>query len=416
MNISVVVHGDDGTLVDRIESHRGVLTVARSCAEISEVIALCETGLADTVILAGPPVEVETHDIDAMIERGVPVVVLCDDAAQGNRLAAAGAYLATTATGAADLGVLVTRAREELGHRERGTGAARAREPAALIARKRAHVVVFWGPIGSPGRSLVALNYAVECALSDREVVLLDADTYGASQAVQLGLLDEAAGIAQICRTVDAGRFDAVKLVQLCAPVLIAGAQMRVATGLPRANRWPELRPTALRRAVLALQESVDVIVIDVAAPLEMDEDLSFDTAAPQRNGVTASMLRIADEIFAVGAADAIGVPRLIRALEEMQEVLGELPLKVLFNKVSVAGAGTSPRHALAETWKRFGPEIPIAGYLPNDPAAVDAALLAGSALAEIAPRSGLREAVAGLAGHRIRARTTFLRRFSPSM
>lgn len=416
MNISVVLHGDDGAVVDKLESHRGVLTVARSCAEIAEVIALCETGLADAVILAGPPEQVDTQDIDSMIERGVPVVVLCDDVAQGQRLGAAGAYVSPTGTPAAELGILVTRARAELGHRERGPDPAHAGEPTNGTTGKRARVVVFWGPVGSPGRSLVALNYAVECALGDEDVVLLDADTYGASQAVQLGLLDEAAGIAQICRTVDSGRFDATKLERICAPVVIAGARMRVATGLPRASRWPELRPTALRRAVLALQEGCDTIVVDVAAPLELDEELSFDTAAPQRNGVTAAMLRVADEIYAVGAADSIGVPRLIRALEEMHEVLGELDVKVVFNKVSAANVGASPRQALAETWERFGPEIPVAAYLPHDAAAVDAALLAGSALAEIAPHSGLRVAIAGLAGRRIRAKAPLLRRFTPSM
>jgi Flp pilus assembly CpaE family ATPase len=127
-------------------------------------------------------------------------------------------------------------------------------------------------------------------------------------------------------------------------------------------------------------------------------------------------MLRIADEIYAVGAADSIGVPRLIRALEEMHEVLGELEVKVLFNKVSAANVGASPRQALTETWMRFGPEIPVAGYLPHDAAAVDAALLAGSALAEIAPHSALRVAIAALAGHRIKAKSPLLRRLSPSM
>ena len=127
-------------------------------------------------------------------------------------------------------------------------------------------------------------------------------------------------------------------------------------------------------------------------------------------------MLRIADEVYAVGAADSIGVPRLIRGLEEMHEVLGDLPVQVVFNKVSAANAGASPRQALAETWARFGPGRPISGYLPNDPAAVDAALLAGSALAEIAPHCGLRVAVAALAGQRIRAKQSILRRFSPSM
>lgn len=416
MSISVVVHGDDGAVIERLERHRGALTVARSCTEMSETIALCETGLADAVILAGDPALVETADIDAMAERGVPVVVLCDDGAQGARLGAAGAYVAAISISAEDLGILVARARAELGHREPGENPAAERKPAAPASANKARVVVFWGPVGSPGRSLLALNYAVERALGGKDVVLLDADTYGASQAVQLGLLDEAAGIAQMCRIVDAGRFDARTLERICAPVVIAGARMRVATGLPRASRWPELRPTALRRAVMALQEICDDIVIDVAAPVELDEELTFDTAAPQRNGVTAAMLRMADEIYAVGTASSIGVPRLVRALEEMHEVLGDVDTKVLFNRVSAANVGASPRTALAETWARFGPKVPIAGYLPQDAPAVDAALLAGSALAEIAPNSQLRLAISALAGQHPRSKMPILRRFSRSM
>ena len=415
MNISVVVWADDGELVELLERQRGILTVARTCPEIVEAIALAETGLADAVILAGVPDLVETGDIDAIIERGVPVVVLCDDPAQASRLGRAGAHVAARGIDAVELGVLVERACSENLRAARTEGIKAAPEKDEEPAGRRARIVVFWGPVGSPGRSLVALNYAVECALDEQEVILLDADTYGATQAVQLGLLDEAAGLAQICRTVDQDRFDAQTLERICAPVVIAGARMRVATGLPRANRWPELRPTALRRAVLALRERCDVIVLDIAGPLELDEELSFDTAAPQRNGAAAAMLRIADEIFAVGQANSIGVPRLIRALDEMQASVGEMDVKVVFNKVSAASVGSAPNRALEETWARFGPDQPVVAYLPHDPAAVESALLAGSALAEIAPQSALRIGIAALAGRKIKARARILPRLAPS-
>ncbi|PQZ95890.1 chromosome partitioning protein [Arthrobacter sp. MYb227] len=416
MNISVVLWADDGELIERLERQRGVLTVARTCEEIIEVIALCETGLADAAILAGAPERVETADIDAITERGVPVIVLCDDPAQSSRLNRAGAHIAETDIDAVELGALIEECCRE---KQRGTGAAGIKAvpvPESGPAPKRGNVVVFWGPHGSPGRSIVALNCAVECALDGKEVILLDADTYGATQAVQLAMLDEAAGLAQICRTVDQDRFDAQSLERICAPVLIAGAKMRVATGLPRANRWPELRPTALRRAVLALQERCDTIVIDVAGALELDEELSFDTTAPQRNGVTAAMLRIADEIYAVGQANSIGVPRLIRGIDEMRLVLGELPLKVIFNKVLAASIGSAPQRSLAETWDRFGTGDPVIAYLPHDSQAVESALLAGSALAETAPNSALRIAIATLAGRKIRGKGRILRRTTASM
>lgn len=416
MNISVVLWADDGELIERLERQRGVLTVARTCLEITELVALCETGLADAAILAGVPDLVETADIDAITERGVPVVVLCDDAVQANRLNRAGAHIAPTAIDAVDLGTLIEECCRE---KQRGTGTAGIKaepEPAAGPTPKRANVVVFWGPHGSPGRSLIALNYAVECALEGKEVILLDADTYGATQAVQLAMLDEAAGLAQICRIVDQDRFDSQTLERICAPVLIAGARMRVATGLPRANRWPELRPAALRRAVLTLQERCDTIIIDIAGALELDEELSFDTAAPQRNGVSTAMLRIADEIYAVGQANSIGVPRLIRGIEEMRMVIGELSLKVIFNKVLAASVGSAPQRSLAETWSRFGTGDPVAAYLPHDAQSVESALLAGSALAETAPNSSLRIAIAGLAGRKIRSKGRILRRTTASM
>ena len=45
----------------------------------------------------------------------------------------------------------------------------------------------------------------------------------------------------------------------------------------------------------------------------------SFDTMAPRRNAATLRSLELADTVFAVGAADSIGVPRLVRGLAELR-------------------------------------------------------------------------------------------------
>ena len=60
-----------------------------------------------------------------------------------------------------------------------------------------------------PGRTLVAANIAGELAAEGQSVLLVDADSYGASVAALLGLLDEAAGLAQACRLADQGLLDA---------------------------------------------------------------------------------------------------------------------------------------------------------------------------------------------------------------
>lgn len=406
MNISAAIWGDTSGIVERLEHYRGSVTVARICEDLLETVAIAETGLIDMVLLAGPAALVDAATLDALIERGIPVLVLGAEAGEAQRLSGLGALLAEADADAQELNTIMERACTAASGGRRSTRQA-SPEPERAPGRG-GKVVAFWGPGGAPGRSTLAVNYATESALAGHGVMLIDADTYGASIAIQLGLLDEAAGLAQLCRLADQGRLETEGIERACARVRIAGTALAVATGLPRPNRWPELRPASIHRVLSALREQFDIIVIDVAAPLELDEELSFDTMAPQRNGAAIAVLSQAETLYAVGAADAIGVPRLVRALEDLAVVLPAVNPQVVFNKVAVGTVGPSPQRALNETWERFGPAHPIAHYVPADRPAVDAALLAGTVLAETAPRSVAREAIARLAGHQIRQRSGF--------
>jgi hypothetical protein len=60
---------------------------------------------------------------------------------------------------------------------------------------------------------------------------------------------------------------------------------LAVLTGLPRADRWPELRPPAVAAVLEEARRSADLTVVDCAFNVEEDEELSFDTARP---GATA--------------------------------------------------------------------------------------------------------------------------------
>src|SRR5699024_2653830 len=73
-------------------------------------------------------------------------------------------------------------------------------------------IVVVWGPAGAPGRSTVAVNTAAELAEPDEPVLLVDLDTYGASVAQLLAVLDEAPGVAAATRAADAGTLDPTAL------------------------------------------------------------------------------------------------------------------------------------------------------------------------------------------------------------
>jgi MinD-like ATPase involved in chromosome partitioning or flagellar assembly len=257
----------------------------------------------------------------------------------------------------------------------------------------RSTIIAVWGPTGGPGRTTLAVNLAAEIASRSREVLLVDADTYGGSVAQVLGLLDEAPGIAAACRAADHGTLDLPGLARL-APLVMPG--LRVLTGLPKAERWPELRAAALERVLELGRGLAQVIVVDCGFCIENDEELSYDTAAPRRNEATLTTLAGADTVLAVGSADPVGLQRFVRALQELGSVPSPPPVPVI-NRVRSSAVGSRPEERIAESLLRFA-GLDGLHFLPDDAATVDAALLAGRSVVEHARDSALGAAFAELA------------------
>jgi MinD-like ATPase involved in chromosome partitioning or flagellar assembly len=257
----------------------------------------------------------------------------------------------------------------------------------------RSTIVAVWGPTGGPGRTTVAVNLAAEIAARGREVLLVDADTYGGSVAQVLGLLDEAPGIAAACRSADHGMLDLPALARL-APVVMPG--LRVLTGLPKAERWPELRSAALERVLELGRGLAPVIVVDCGFCIENDEELSYDTAAPRRNEATLTALAQADTVLAVGSGDPVGLQRFVRALQELGSVPSPPPVPVV-NRVRSSAVGSRPRERIAESLLRFA-GLDGLHFLPDDAATLDGSVLAGRSVVEHAPDSALGAAIAELA------------------
>ncbi|MEP6648743.1 MAG: hypothetical protein ABJA74_02365 [Lapillicoccus sp.] len=254
-------------------------------------------------------------------------------------------------------------------------------------------VVAVWGPTGAPGRTTVAVTMATELARLGIPTVLVDADTYGGSVAQALSFLDEAPGIAAATRSADQGTLDLPNLARL-APVATAG--LRVLTGIPKAERWPEIRPAALERVLTLCRALGQVVVVDCGFNLEDDEELSYDTMAPRRNAATLTTLALADEVVVVGGCDPVGLQRLVRGLQELQTVQAPRPT-VCVNRVRSGAVGSNPEQRVSEALSRFAGVTEVL-FVPDDPAALDTALLEGRALAECAPQSPVRPAVRSIA------------------
>ncbi|MDF2050317.1 P-loop NTPase [Arthrobacter sp. Cr_A7] len=411
MNIPVVTVGQSREdLVGGLERLHGPVTVVRRCAELPELLAACQSGLARAAVVADGSEGLTASLVDRLGAVGVAIIALTDNADEAARLRKIGVASALTGVESAELSDRIADAVEQLtgaGRRSAtwsslaDTGAALGTvqaEPAAVPDGPGAgRIIAVWGPVGSPGRTTVAANIAGEMAADGKQVLLVDADSYGASIAAVLGLLDESAGLAQACRLADQGALDASALQKVATPVATKSGTFTVLTGITRADRWTELRAPALALVLERARQIADVIVVDTGFCLEADEELSFDTMAPRRNAATLRPLELADTIYAVGAADPVGVPRLVRGLAELEAAVPQASPLVVMNKVRASSVGRSPERQLQDAWERYGPASGIETFLPYDPAAADAALLAGSLLLEIAPESALRRAVRSL-------------------
>jgi Flp pilus assembly CpaE family ATPase len=190
------------------------------------------------------------------------------------------------------------------------------------------------------------------------------------------------------------GKLDPAGLVRLAWAVR---PQLRVLTGLARADRWPELRPRAVASVLADARRLAAVTVVDCAFSLEDDEELSFDTAAPRRNGATLAILETADTVLCVSGADPVSLQRSIRALGELRDVLPDVDPVLVVNQVRRGPVPGDPRREIAEALERFaGREVRF--FLPADRRATDAALAAGRTLAEVAAASPLRAELRTLA------------------
>ena len=413
MSIPVVTVGDSrDDLVGGLERLHGPVSVVRRCSELAELLAACQSGLARAAVVAAGSEELTASLVDRLSAVGVVVIALTDNPEETVRLRTIGVAAEARAVDAAALAARISAAVAQLSGTGAGPGPA-AGDGAASVAAAgqvprssgaqtvtaspgaKGRIIAVWGPAGAPGRTLVAANIAGELAAEGHSVLLVDADSYGASVAALLGLLDEAAGLAQACRLADQGLLDADALLRIATTVPTKAGALRVLTGITRADRWTELRAAALTLVLERAREIADVTVVDTGFCLEADDELGFDSGAPRRNAATLRSLELADTVFAVGAADSIGVPRLVRGLAELQAAVPQASPQVVLNKVRTSAVGRSPERQLRAAWERYGPSAPLSAFLPSDPAASDAALLSGALLLESAPESELRHAIA---------------------
>lgn len=368
-----------------LTEHPGVVVLKR-CVDVDDLLAAASAGQAQVAVLGAELAGLDGPVVDQLRQYGVRAVAVAPD----DDVARAHAHrIGIDAVVAAD--------------RIDDLADAVARDPGPALSAAptvappppappgsgwlSGRVIAVWGPAGAPGRTTLATALAAELARRRLTTVLVDADPYGGAVAQQLGVLDEVSGLLSAARLVAGGAIDE----RFATVQRRLSDHLLVITGLPRPDRWVEVRPGALA-AIVARARSEGQVVIDTGFSLEQDPVADVGVR-PERNGLTVEALEAADEILLVGSADPVGLARLARAVAEAHEVLPAPALRLVVNRMRpTLGWRESD---VAAMLAGFGSSIGV-HFLPDDQPAVDRALVAGRTLVE-SGESPLTRAVAGL-------------------
>jgi MinD-like ATPase involved in chromosome partitioning or flagellar assembly len=374
--------------LDRLERGGPGMVLAKRCVDLADLLATASAGTASVAVVSPVLPGLDADSVDRLHRAGLGVVLVAapSDLLDGDaeRLRRMGVeHLLSSA----ELGSL---ADTILGA---GADAVHVDEPPLpgepWDGPAPGRLVAVWGPTGAPGRTTVAVALASALAEAGPETLLLDVDGYGGAVAQHLGVLDERSGLLAAVRAANSGELDGVRLAGLARQV---GLRLRVLTGLPRPDRWREVRPAAFSDL---LDESVRLAaytVADVGFSLESDPVDPFGSTAPQRNEMTLTALERADEVLVVGAADPVGLARLARGLVELGDLLPRVRPRVAVNRTRPS-LGWSDREIRGMV-EGFVTPLDV-HFLPEDRVAADRALMSGRSLTQSADSPLAAELVA---------------------
>ncbi len=379
-----------------LEATRDVVVLKR-CVDVDDLLATASTGQVDAALVALEAPGLDAAAVEHLARHRVRVIAVRDGSGEGAadaaRMRASRSGLRVVLAEAA-LDRLPTLLCEPAGEpvgepvpastsddapppptREAGTGA----------RSGPGRVIVVWGPRGAPGVTTVAITMAAVLAARERTTWLVDADPHGGCVAQQLGVTDEASGLLVAARLAAAGML--ADRIETAARSL--GSHLRLVTGLPRPDRWVEVRDGVVEH-LLELAAGDGDVVVDAGSGLERD------VAADGRLGraaLTIGALGAADEIVVVGSAEPVGLARLARALVTVTDIAGETPIQVGVNRFRASlGWSAGEITGMVEGYAR----VRGVHFLPEDRPAVDRAVVTGQTVAG-QPDSSLAVAVTGL-------------------
>ncbi len=344
------------------------MVVLRRCVDLDDLLALALQGQAEAAVVSASLGGLDADAVRRLDDAGVAILAVSDGSAGAShhdRMHRLGVVLVAPEEAADRLGDLLAAgpdtvpvpADDRPAHRGEAAGG---------------RSVAVWGPTGAPGRSTVAMALAAERATVSR-VVLCDADPYGGTLAQHLGVVEDVSGLLAVARLANEAALDHAGLA---ASLRRVAPGLDLLTGLPRPERWREVREGVVSALVQLARAEADPVV-DCGFSIEEGSE----QAGVPRNVATLEALAAADAIVVVGSAEPAGLTRLARSLVALTEVVPEPPAVVVVNRMRDSlGWRGSDVTAMIEG---FAPGVPVR-FWPEERAVLDRAMISGRSLAEL--------------------------------
>jgi MinD-like ATPase involved in chromosome partitioning or flagellar assembly len=344
----------EAEVIGEIESSRS-LRLVRRCVDVADLLTVAQTDVASAALVSTDLSGLDADTVYRLERAGVRVAAI---EAEADRCGGLGIERQLSLGGLEAIALDLPVSTPDLDSPDAG------------------RIVAVWGPAGAPGRSTVALGIAAAAAARGVDTVLVDADTYGGALAQMLAVLDDVSGLMAACRAANNGR-----PAEVADHLLAIDPGLRLLTGLPRADMWPQVRAGALDLVLRHLRATAELVVVDCGFAIEP----GTGPGGASRNQSTLQVLELADEVVVVGRADPVGLARLVRGLHDLSEMLRETSPTIVVNMMRPS-LGWQERE-VESTLRRLTGMAP-AIFLPSDQAGLDLASMSGRTARQVAPAS----------------------------
>ena len=248
-------------------------------------------------------------------------------------------------------------------------------------------VIAVSGPVGSTGKTTVAISLALELAATKASVLLIDADVIGGSIVNHFLLSEFPAGFPAALRIASQKRIDTQQIERLSVAIPKTSLRIMPAGKVPG---QPVFDPETLALLIAVAKDSFDYTVIDLPS-LGGGSSWQPETEGKGRD-LASEVFSLSDRSIVVCLADPIGIFRLLSQQENIRQIPGKQTL--VMNRVRNSVIAQA-RSEISITLQRLS-EFTVSAFLPDDPTQIDQALKLGVPALWLSRSGSFRQALTG--------------------